>query len=84
MFNLNRHHKQTLRHHGEKVSQKLTNLVHESHFRKVILHNRKEERLMQFPLLLGIIILLLFPLLVTFALLIFFLYGGNLIVEREE
>gem|GEM_PF-2369529 len=84
MFRLKEHHKESLHRHGKKVSQKMTDVVHASHFRKVVLHNKKEETLMRFPLLLGILVTILFPLLVAFLLLLFFLYGGNLVVEKEE
>lgn len=84
MLQLNDHHKSKLRHHGEKVSQKLTDLTRESHFRKVIFHTRKGEQVMKFPLLFGIIVTLILPLFVTLGLFIFLLYGGNIIVEREE
>ena len=84
MFRLKEHHKESLHRHGKKVSQKMANLVHASHFRKVILHNKKHETIMSFPLLLGIIVTPILPLFVTFFLLIFFIYGGNLVIEKEE
>lgn len=84
MFRLSDRHKKKLRHHGEQVSQKLTDLTRESHYRKVIFHTRKEEQVMKLPLLLLVIVTLIFPLFVTLGILIFFLYGGNIVVEREE
>ena len=81
---LKENHKKALHHHGQKASQKLTDLVHKSHFHKVVLHNKKNETIMKFPLLLGIIVTILFPLLIAFLLLLFLIYGGNLVVEKEE
>lgn len=83
MIQLNDTHKKKLQYHGGRVSQKLTNMVHESHYQKVILHNKHGDPLLKFPLLLGIIITLLFPILIGIALTIFFVMEGNLIVEKE-
>lgn len=84
MIKLTEKHKKQLQYHGGRVSQKLTDAVHKSHFHKIILHTKREEPFLKFPLLLGIILTLLFPLFIGIGLVLLFLSGGNLIVEKDE
>lgn len=77
-------HKKTLLHHADRLSDKLVNVIHNSHKQKVILHTRKNVHLVRVPLLFGIILTLLLPILMGFALTVFLYYGGNLMVEKEE
>jgi ABC-type phosphate transport system auxiliary subunit len=83
MFKLSDQHKKKLQKHGEKISQKLTDLTFEGHHHKLVLHD-KNGVVVKFPLLLVIIVTLIFPILVALLLLFFLIYGGNLVLEREK
>jgi hypothetical protein len=69
---------------GRKISNKLTNLVHESHYRKIIVLNEDGSPLLEFPLLLGVIVTLILPVLVGFLLLFFLMSGWHAMVERRS
>jgi hypothetical protein len=84
MFTVTQEQKETLLRHGEKVSKKLVDLTHQAHHHKVTLHSKHERPLIKFPLLLGILITLLLPVLSGIVLLTLLVNEGNLTVEKEE
>ncbi len=84
MLKLKEHQAASSHEYGARLSQKLTDLAHESHLRKVTVHNKHEEPVMQFPLLFGIVITLLLPIFVGIALAWLFITEGNLFVEKES
>ncbi len=69
---------------GQKVSKRLTNLVHESHYRKVVILNEDGSPLLEFPLLLGVIVTLILPILVGFLLFFFLVSGWHAVIERKN
>ena len=69
---------------GEKVSQKLTDLTHAAHFQKVIIADGKERPIFKFPLLLGIVLLIIFPILVGLVLTIALVTGFHIFTEKDH
>ena len=84
MLELTEKNNKTLHEFGKKVSDKMTDLTHQAHYHKVIVHNKHEEPLIKFPLLLGIIVTLILPIFAGLILISLLITDHNLIVEREE
>ena len=72
-----------MRLHGERISQKLTDLTHGAHFNKVIIADHKERPIFKFPLLLGIVLLIIFPIIVGLVLTVALVTGFHIFVEKE-
>jgi hypothetical protein len=69
---------------GKELSQRLTSMVHEGHYRKVIVQNEDGTPLFEFPLLLGIVVTLILPIVVGFVLLLFLMSGWHAIVQKRK
>lgn len=84
MYKLTDSQKNKLHVYGKKLSDKLTDLTHQAHHHKIIVHNKHEQPFLKFPLLLGIIATLILPVFVGLLIAALLVNEGNLIVEREE
>ena len=76
--------KKDLQAHGKQLSDSLTSLVHEGHYRKVIVLNEDGTPLLEFPLLLGIVVTLILPVLVGFVLIFFLMSGWHAVVQKRK
>lgn len=76
--------KETFKVHGEKVLNKVKELVKEGNVRKISIHEKDGRELMSFPLSLGVVGAVFAPVLAAVGALAALIGECSITVEREE
>ena len=74
---------ETIKIEGAKLVEKLNELAREGNIRHVLLKDKHDKTIMQFPMLLGVAGAVIAPVLASIGLIAFFLTECTLIVERR-